>query len=51
LPGSVCNNVSVENLILDGLGQSLNSIVNANTETGSHVDHVRLFQLRGTGLC
>jgi len=45
-----CNSVSVENLTLDGLGQSLNGIVNANAQTGSHVDHVSLFQLLGTGL-
>jgi hypothetical protein len=44
-PASVCNSVSVENLTLDGLGQSLNGIVNTNAQTGSHVDHVSLFQL------
>jgi hypothetical protein len=36
--GTVCNNVSVENLILDGQGQSLNGIVNANAQTGTYVD-------------
>src|SRR6202049_1211665 len=45
-----CNNVSVERLALDGQGQSLNGIVNSNAQTGSHVDHVRLYQIRGTGL-
>ncbi|HSZ00508.1 MAG TPA: hypothetical protein VK788_13500 [Terriglobales bacterium] len=49
-PASVCNSVSVENLTLDGLGQSLNGIVNTSAKTGSHVDHVSLFQLLGTGL-
>src|SRR5579863_641537 len=39
-PASVCNSVSVENLTLDGLGQSLNGIVNTSAKTGSHVDHV-----------
>jgi len=48
--GSVFNNVAVEHLALDGLGQSLNGIVNANAQTGSHVDHVRLYQILGTGL-
>jgi hypothetical protein len=46
----ICNNVSVEHLALDGQGQSLNGIVNSNAQTGSHVDHVRLYQIRGTGL-
>jgi hypothetical protein len=46
----ICNSVSVENLTLDGLGQSLNGIVNTNAQTGSHVDHVSLFQIRGIGL-
>jgi hypothetical protein len=36
--GTVCNNVSVENLILDGQGQSLNGIVNSNAQTGTYVD-------------
>jgi hypothetical protein len=40
--GTVCNNVAVEHLALDGQGQSLNGIVNSNAQTGSHVDHVRL---------
>jgi len=48
--GGGCNSISVEHLALDGLGQSLNGIVNANAQTGSHVDHVRLYQIRGTGL-
>jgi hypothetical protein len=46
----VCNSVSVENLTLDGLGQTLNGIVNTNAQTGSYVDHVSLYQLLGTGL-
>jgi len=47
---AICNNVAVENLTLDGLGQSLNGIVNTNAQTGSRVDHVSLFQILGTGL-
>jgi hypothetical protein len=49
-PVPFCNDVSVENLTLDGLGQSLNGIVNTNAQTGSRVDHVSLFQILGTGL-
>jgi hypothetical protein len=45
-----CNNVSVEHLALDGLGQFLNGIVNSNAQTGTYVDHVSLFQILGTGL-
>jgi len=48
--GGGCNSISVEHLALDGLGQSLNGIVNTNAQTGSHVDHVRLYQILGTGL-
>jgi hypothetical protein len=44
---AICNNVAVENLTLDALGQSLNGIVNTNAQTGSHVDHVSLFQIWG----
>jgi hypothetical protein len=47
---AVCNQVSVEHLALDAQGQSLNGIVNANAQTGSHVDYVRLYQILGTGL-
>jgi hypothetical protein len=47
---AICNDVAVENLTLDALGQSLNGIVNTNAQAGSYVDHVSLFQIRGTGL-
>ena len=46
----VCNSVSVENLVLDGQGQTINGIVNSNSQTGSYVDHVSLYQILGTGL-
>jgi hypothetical protein len=46
----ICNSVSVENLALDGKGQSINGIVNSNSQTGSYVDHVSLYQILGTGL-
>jgi len=48
--GTVCNSVSVENITLDGQGQAINGIVNANSQTGSYVDHVSLYQILGTGL-
>jgi hypothetical protein len=41
----ICNSVSVENLTLDGKGQSINGIVNSNSQTGSYVDHVSLYQI------
>lgn len=46
----LCNSVAVQNLILDGQGGSINGIVNTNAQVGSYVDHVTLYQIRGTGL-
>ena len=46
----ICNSVSVQNLTLDGQGQSLNGIVNTYAQTGTYVDHVSLYQILGTGL-
>jgi hypothetical protein len=46
----MCNSVSVENLTLDGQGQTINGIVNANSQAGTYVDHVSLYQILGTGL-
>jgi hypothetical protein len=50
--GSVytCTGISVENLTLDGKGQSVNGITNAYSQDGSYVNHVRLYQILGTGL-
>lgn len=45
-----CNNVSIVNLTLDAQNQSINGIVNTNSQTGSHVDHVNLLRILGTGL-
>lgn len=42
--------VAVENLILDGKGQSINGIVNAYASNLSYVDHVSLYQILGVGL-
>ena len=50
--GSVytCTGISVENLTLDGKGQSVNGISNAYSQDGSYVNHVSLYQIRGVGL-
>jgi hypothetical protein len=50
-----CTGVSVENLSLDGQGQMINGIANANAGAGSsaassYVKNVSLFQIQGTGL-
>jgi hypothetical protein len=50
-PGSsVCNDISVENLTLDGQGQAINGIVNPYAQDQSYVNHVSLYQILGTGL-
>jgi hypothetical protein len=51
---SSCTEISVENLVLDGQGQSssgsnISGIANANSSQG-YVDHVSLYQILGTGL-
>ena len=45
-----CTAISVENLVLDGHGLSINGIVNQYAQDQSYVDHVGLFQILGTGL-
>ncbi len=45
-----CTGISVENLVLDGQGLSINGIVNQYAQDQSYVDHVGLFQILGTGL-
>jgi hypothetical protein len=47
---SICTGISVENLILDGGGQSINGIVNPYAGDQSYVDHVGLYQILGIGL-
>jgi hypothetical protein len=49
-PSNVCTGISVENLTLDGGGQSVNGITNGFAQDVSTVDHVSLYQIRGTGL-
>jgi hypothetical protein len=50
-PGSsICKGISVENIVLDGKGQSINGIENLAAEENSYVDNVGLLQVRGTGL-
>jgi hypothetical protein len=52
LVGSVytCTGISVENLTLDGQGQSINGISNTYSQDGSYVNHVSLYQIRDVGL-
>jgi len=45
-----CTAISVENLVLDGHGLSINGIVNQYAQDQSYVDHVGLLQILGTGL-
>jgi hypothetical protein len=47
---SGASRISVERLTIDGLGNSVNGIVNPNAGPNSYVDHVTLYQIRGTGL-
>lgn len=43
-----CYGVSVEDLILEGNGQTVNGIVNQNSGESSYVDHVNFHQVEGT---
>jgi len=45
-----CTGISVENLTLDGQGQSINGITNAYSQDATSVNHVSLYQIRGVGL-
>jgi hypothetical protein len=49
-----CYGISVENLTLNGMGESangtINGIVNQYAQDGSYVDHVNLYKILGTGL-
>jgi len=47
---SGCASISVENLILDGKGYSVNGIVNEYAGEGSFVDRVSLYRIPSTGL-
>jgi hypothetical protein len=52
-PGAnnICHAISVEDLTLDGEGQSnVNGILNSNSQELSYVNHVKFFQIIGTGL-
>jgi hypothetical protein len=45
-----CSGISVERLTLDGQAQAVNGIVNQYSQTNTRVDHVTIYQIRGTGL-
>jgi hypothetical protein len=47
---SSCTDISIENLVLDGQGQSINGIVNQESQALTYIDHVSLYQILGTGL-
>jgi hypothetical protein len=49
-PSGGCTGISVEDLTLDGQAQSINGISNTSSEDSSYVNHVRLYQILGTGL-
>jgi hypothetical protein len=49
--GHICHGVSVEDLTLDGEGQQgVNAIANTNSQELSYVNHVKFYQILGTGL-
>lgn len=49
--GNICRGISVEDLTLDGEGESsVNGILNSNSQELSYVSHVKLYQILGTGL-
>jgi hypothetical protein len=47
---ALCPAISIENLVLDGQGQSVSGIVNQYSQDHSFVDHVGLYRILGTGL-
>jgi hypothetical protein len=49
-PTSVCFDISVDNLALDGGGNTIDGVDNNNAEELSYVDHVRFIDIEGTGL-
>jgi hypothetical protein len=49
-PSGVCTGISVENLTLDGKAQSGDGITNQFAQNNSYVNHVRIYQILGTGL-
>jgi hypothetical protein len=48
--GHICHGVSVEDLTLDGEGQNIGGILNSNSQELSYVNHVKFYQVMGTGL-
>ena len=49
-PSGVCTGISVEDLTLNGQAQSIDGIVNQYAQNNSYVNHVRIYQVLGTGL-
>ena len=48
--GPVCTGIALEHLTLDGQGQAINGIANAESQANSYVDHVSLYRILGIGL-
>jgi hypothetical protein len=48
--GPPCTGISVENLTLDGLEQSVGGIINQYAQNNSYVNHVSFYRILGTGL-
>ena len=44
---SPCTGIAIENLNLDGQGQTISGIVNQYSGSLSYVDHVSLYQILG----
>lgn len=47
---SVCSGISVEQLTLNGGGQSIDGIDNEYSQTNTYVDHIALYQILANGL-
>jgi hypothetical protein len=47
---SVCSGISVEQLTLNGNGQSIDGIDNEYSQTNTYVDHIALYQILANGL-
>jgi hypothetical protein len=47
---AVGTGITVENLTLDGQGQSINGITNEFAQNASYVNHISLYRIHGTGL-
>jgi hypothetical protein len=49
-PSSICTDISVEHLTLDGNNQTITGILNQNAQDHTSVNHVTLYRILGYGL-